>query len=344
MRIDQFNDLSITNIIGAETRGAEDEFNSHLKRERHADPPEFSSQEVEEYINCSETLDMMTQQSDDRRDRHSEEQNFGGNRFDSRAMQSLTKSLVQQAVCMAAGAVIVTNSYQTMVEARNAERTNLPDPPAAVVEIVEPAGTKTEETQNVESRNDTPIENSDFESADGNSSDSGGGSSGGDSSGDSDGSSAEYTGETSDDTDDDPIETDDDTDDDPIETDDETDDETGVETGDSTGGESDAENGDGTGGETDAEKGDGTGGETDAETGDGTGGETGGGSGDGGGGSTGGDSGDSGGQPPIVLPKGHTFGEPTRKNLGNGKIELTYQCADHENETYVITISVSPEQ
>ncbi len=328
MRIDQFNDLSITNIIGAETRGAEDEFNSHLKRERHADPPEFSSQEVEEYINCSETLDMMTQQSDDRRDRHSEEQNFGGNRFDSRAMQSLTKSLVQQAVCMAAGAVIVTNSYQTMVEARNAERTNLPDPPAAVVEIVEPAGTKTEETQNVESRNDTPIENSDFESADGNSSDSGGGSSG-----DSDGSSAEYTGETSDDTDDDPIETDD-----------ETDDETGVETGDSTGGESDAENGDGTGGETDAEKGDGTGGETDAETGDGTGGETGGGSGDGGGGSTGGDSGDSGGQPPIVLPKGHTFGEPTRKNLGNGKIELTYQCADHENETYVITISVSPEQ
>ena len=333
MRIDQFNDLSITNIIGAETRGAEDEFNSHLKRERHADPPEFSSQEVEEYINCSETLDMMTQQSDDRRDRHSEEQNFGGNRFDSRAMQSLTKSLVQQAVCMAAGAVIVTNSYQTMVEARNAERTNLPDPPAAVVEIVEPAGTKTEETQNVESRNDTPIENSDFESADGNSSDSGGGSSGGDSSGDSDGSSAEYTGETSDDTDDDPIETDD-----------ETDDETGVETGDSTGGESDAENGDGTGGETDAEKGDGTGGETDAEKGDGTGGETGGGSGDGGGGSTGGDSGDSGGQPPIVLPKGHTFGEPTRKNLGNGKIELTYQCADHENETYVITISVSPEQ
>ena len=109
MRIDQFNDLSITNIIGAETRGAEDEFNSHLKRERHADPPEFSSQEVEEYINYSETLDMMTQQSDDRRDRHSEEQNFGGNRFDSRAMQSLTKSLVQQAVCMAAGAVIVTN-------------------------------------------------------------------------------------------------------------------------------------------------------------------------------------------------------------------------------------------
>jgi hypothetical protein len=88
---------------------------------------------------------------------------------------------------LAAGAVIITNAYQIMVEARNAERDSLPNPSDAVVEIAGPTGAEPEATQDAE--NDTPVENGDenesVESA-GNDGESDGGS---DSSGSSNGNS-----------------------------------------------------------------------------------------------------------------------------------------------------------
>ena len=96
----------------------------------------------------------------------------------------------------------------------------------------------------------------------------------------------------------------------------------GDETGDNTSDEDGIENGDETGGESGNEMGD--------ETGD---------NGGDGGGSSSGSSGGGGGQ----LPEGHSFGKPTSKVLDDGTIELTYKCTDH-GETYVIYITVSPEQ
>ena len=168
MKIDQFNDLAATNLIGSETRDPKDEFNSHLKKEKYAAPPEFSSQGVEDYVMYSETLDMSPQMSAEQRDRRSEAQSDNGDYSDgssdgrssgSSGAQSLTKMLVQQAVCLVAGAIIITSSYQTMVEKREAERNSPSEPPAAVVEIAGPTGTETEATQDAE--NDTPVENGD---------------------------------------------------------------------------------------------------------------------------------------------------------------------------------------
>ena len=168
MKIDQFNDLAATNLIGSETRDPKDEFNSHLKKEKYAAPPEFSSQGVEDYVMYSETLDMSPQMSAEQRDRRSKAQSDNGDYSDgssdggssgSSGAQSLTKVLVQQAVCLIAGAIIITSSYQTMVEKREAERNSLSEPPAAVVVIAGPTGTETEATQDAE--NDTPVENGD---------------------------------------------------------------------------------------------------------------------------------------------------------------------------------------
>lgn len=171
MRIDQFNNLPPRNEIGSETRGSKNEFNAHLKRERHADPPEFSSQEVEECIEYSETLDMRTRRYDERRDRRSEQQSQSNNLSGSQAVQGLTKVLVQQAACMVAGALIVTSSYQAMVEKRNAESGGPLDQPAPVVQVAEPAdtGTETEMSQEEDGPDASPAENSDKNKGDENS-------------------------------------------------------------------------------------------------------------------------------------------------------------------------------
>ena len=121
MRIDQFHNLPVTNIIGAKTYGSEDEFNSNLKKERYADPPEFFNQKVEDFTSCSETLDVRQRRFDERRERRSEEPNFGENLVGSRAAQSLTRALVQQAVCMIAGAMIIMGAYQAMTKAGHSE-------------------------------------------------------------------------------------------------------------------------------------------------------------------------------------------------------------------------------
>lgn len=198
MRIDEFNNLPPKNIIGEGTRGPENEFNTHLKKERRPDPLEFSGSEVEEFISYSETMDLrarQSRQSAEQRAQRSEERNLSASRSASRAAQDLTKRFVQQVVCLAAGAVIITNAYQIMVEARNEERDSLSNPSDAVVEIAGPTGTETEATPGAE--NDTPVENGDenesVESAgndgesDGGSDSSGNGSSTSGSSGDSGG-------------------------------------------------------------------------------------------------------------------------------------------------------------
>ncbi|MBR0082357.1 MAG: hypothetical protein IJP98_06455 [Clostridia bacterium] len=214
MKIDQFNDLAATNLIGSETRDPKDEFNSHLKKEKYAAPPEFSSQGVEDYVMYSETLDMSPQMSAEQRDRRSKAQSDNGDYSDgssdggssgSSGAQSLTKVLVQQAVCLIAGAIIITSSYQTMVEKREAERNSLSEPPAAVVVIAGPTGTETEATQDAE--NDTPVENGDenesVESAgndgesDGGSDSSGNGSSTSDGGSDSSGNGSSTSGGSS---------------------------------------------------------------------------------------------------------------------------------------------------
>jgi len=121
MRIDQFHNLPVTNIIGARTYGSEDEFNTNLKKERYADPPEFFNQEVEDFTSYSETLDVRQRRFDEHRERRSEEPNFGENLVGSHAAQSLTRALVQQAVCMIAGAMIIAGAYQAMVKAGHSE-------------------------------------------------------------------------------------------------------------------------------------------------------------------------------------------------------------------------------
>ena len=202
MRIDEFNNLPPKNIIGEGTRGPENEYNTHLKKERRPDPLEFSGSEVEEFISYSETMDLrarQSRQSAEQRAQRSEERNLSASRSASRAAQDLTKRFVQQVVCLVAGAVIITNAYQIMVEPRNADRDSLPNPSDAVVEIAGPTGTETEATQDAEN-DDTPVENGDenesVESA-GNDGESDSGSDSSGSSGSSNGNSGGGGGEQS---------------------------------------------------------------------------------------------------------------------------------------------------
>lgn len=159
MKIDQFNNLPPHNIIGSKTRSSGDEFNTSLKKERRPDPPEFSNSEVEEYISYSETMDLRARQSANRSSYGREMQNSGAKQSASRTAQSLTKSFVQQVVCMAAGAVIVTTTYNTMVDARNAERNSLSESFEAVAETAGSQDTETEKPRDNANQNDAPIEN-----------------------------------------------------------------------------------------------------------------------------------------------------------------------------------------
>lgn len=170
MKIDDFNNIQPKNIIGNRSRGQENEFNTFLKKERHSDPPEFSSSEVEEYVRYNETMDLRARQSQARRQQSveiqgTETRNLSAKQSARNVTQTLTKSLVQQVACLAAGAVIVTNTYSTMVDARNERNNSVPEPPVEVVEMVEPEEMEPEtvpepepETVQEEPQNDSPVE------------------------------------------------------------------------------------------------------------------------------------------------------------------------------------------
>ena len=116
MRIGPYNNRTPRNVIRGSSRG--DQFNTAHKKERHDEPPQFHSREVEEKKRFSETRDARSDCSD--AGSRGNKKGKDGNK----AAQNLTNAIVRQAVVMVAGAVIVTNSYQAAVEKRELERLN----------------------------------------------------------------------------------------------------------------------------------------------------------------------------------------------------------------------------
>ena len=121
MRTGQFGSRKPRNVVGGGKRRPSNEFNSGLKRERRPDPPQFSSPKVKERKQFSESRDARPGKSASgspapqgraSRKNASRKRTGGRNRM---------SKFVQQAVGMAAGAVVVTTSYQNMVEAREAK-------------------------------------------------------------------------------------------------------------------------------------------------------------------------------------------------------------------------------
>lgn len=309
MRIDQFNNLPPQNIIGSRTRSSGDEFNTSLKKERRPDPPEFSTSEVEEYISYSETMDLRARQTANRSSYGSEMQNPGAKQSARRTTQSLTKSFVQQVVCMAAGAVIVTTTYNTMVEARNAERNSLSESFADAAETVGSKDTETETPQDNTNQNDTPLESFEEYDVSGIDDDENSGENGG-----SDGESGGNAGESSAKSNNESSKT--------VSRSSKDDEETKEE---DSNGKNVEENKDKnayaienkTVENTDNHS---VGSSESSGTADG-----------------------EGGQSQVIRLEGHVFGTPIREELTDGSIKITYTCSEC-GKTYEIIISVDPEQ
>ncbi len=313
MRIDQFNNLPPQNIIGSKTRSAGDEYNSSLKKERRPDPPEFSSSEVDEYISYSETMDLRSRLSANRSSYGNEMQNSGSKQSASRTTQSLTRSFVQQVVCMAAGAVIVTTTYNTMAEARNAERNSISESFAAVEETVETADEGIDMAQDEAIQNDSPVDNIyEYE-------DSGSDIDGGDSDGESGGSDGESSGNAgkssakSDNKSDKSSKT-------ASKSNIKDEEETKEENSDS---KNVKENKNAYTIENKTVEQTNNASAESSESGSTTDGES--------------------GQPKVILPEGHAFGTPISEQLADGSIKITYTCTEC-GKTYEIIISVDPEQ
>lgn len=114
MKTDAFNNRTPRNEIRSGSRG--DQFNASFKKERHDEPAQFPTSEIEEVRRVSETRDARTNRSQ-RGDRGSGSRS-SQNRSAGNAARNVANAVARQAVVMVSGAVIVTNSYQTMVEER----------------------------------------------------------------------------------------------------------------------------------------------------------------------------------------------------------------------------------
>lgn len=159
MKIWQFNRPTPRNVIGAGKRKTGNEFNTGLKRERHPEPPElYTAGKVKEWKRVSETRDSRPKRAAGtayrvsetaRRARNSARRSGSAQRSDSVGKRSgkdgskrtsrIAQGVVRQAVAILAGATIITNTYQSMVEARNLERATALDPAAGVSDVLDPS-------------------------------------------------------------------------------------------------------------------------------------------------------------------------------------------------------------
>ena len=135
MRSGQFNNRKPRNAVGAGRRSSGNEFNTSSKMERHPEPPQYPTSQVDERKRYSESRDARpkrdesrsqsssSSRSDSSSSSRSSKSSRSSNASRSRNLsQNMTQGLVRSAVGMMAGAVIVTNSYQTAVEQREIER------------------------------------------------------------------------------------------------------------------------------------------------------------------------------------------------------------------------------
>jgi hypothetical protein len=159
MKIWQFNRPTPRNVIGAGKRKTGNEFNTGLKRERHPEPPEFyTAGKVKEWKRVSETRDSRPKKAAGTANRVSEMSRRAGNsarrsgsvqrngsvgkrrgKDSSKRTSRAAQGMIRQAVAILAGAVIVTNTYQSMVAARNLERAAALDPVAGVSDVLDPS-------------------------------------------------------------------------------------------------------------------------------------------------------------------------------------------------------------
>ena len=150
MRTGQFNRRTPRNVVGANVRQSKDSFNKAHKKETKADPPQFASSQVEEHRRFSETRDSRPNHSSSSSSSQNSRSSSRGSGSRTN-VQSMTKGFVRSVVGMTAGAVMVTNSYTTMVEARDLERAMAADQAAAIVEEMDVADTEaTEQDQSLD--------------------------------------------------------------------------------------------------------------------------------------------------------------------------------------------------
>ena len=140
MRKDAFNSRRPRNVIRSSSRV--DQFNASFKKERHDDPPQFPTSEIEEVRRFSETRDTRkscSQSTSRGSSSRSPENRSHKGRSSGKAARNATNTLVRQAIVMVAGAVVVTNTYTAAVEERDAERANALSAVAAVAELADQA-------------------------------------------------------------------------------------------------------------------------------------------------------------------------------------------------------------
>jgi len=138
MRIGQFNRRTPRNGIRGGKRSADTEFNIAFKKERHPNPPQYAGKKVKEFNRFPEMKDLRAQQSGKERGQTFSEQRLKRQRSKGRT-QDLARKFARQIVYLAVGSVIVTSSYQSMVEARKSEKNRLPDQNVIVSGDTDPA-------------------------------------------------------------------------------------------------------------------------------------------------------------------------------------------------------------
>ena len=147
MRSGQFNNRRPRNAVGAGKRNSGNEFNTSLKRERHPEPPQYPTSEVDERKQFSETRDARPERSENRSQSSSSrsESSSSGSRSSSsrsaKQMQNAARNVVRNTVVMVGGgATVLANT--TMPQLKEAfpilDVSALADPPA-IVEVVEQA-------------------------------------------------------------------------------------------------------------------------------------------------------------------------------------------------------------
>lgn len=147
MRVGQFNRRTPRNVIRGRKRSAGNKFNSSFKNERHPNPQQYAGKKVKEFNRVPEMKDLRARQSGEERGQSLAEQKQNRQRPKGRT-QDMARKFARQIVSLAAGSVIITSSYQSMVEARNAERNKIPDQIVVVSDDTDPADGGTGQAQN----------------------------------------------------------------------------------------------------------------------------------------------------------------------------------------------------
>ena len=116
MKVKPFGARPSRNVSSGGQSSSFDEYNRHLKGKPYLTAVEYASRDVNEYTRYPEFKDLTAETED------SEEQK----RRDEKKKQDLKakarQRLIQQAVAVVAGSVVITTSYVQAVNARNAEK------------------------------------------------------------------------------------------------------------------------------------------------------------------------------------------------------------------------------